>query len=277
MKKKKIAMICLCCFLIIGGLCACASNETNAEQQETLINDKQSEEQIETEDMIEKSDESLKLYTGLLGTETADGNISVTDDFLENINSVYIMGKTGTVNHGMTDISETQIRIMEWIDNEASTIGEFESFVSLLNAYWGEDGIVGSYDNMSEETYVWMDYNNSSYVACWHNDNKIKMNWQYDETLESSKEASDLKQIMQSLDGKEDSTVDDDVINKVLEDRQKKTPQIGMTAEEVRQSTWGEPQDINKTTYSWGVKEQWCYSGYRYIYFEDGVVTAIQE
>lgn len=187
------------------------------------------------------------------------------------------MGRTGTVNHGMTDISETQIRIMEWIDNEASTIGEFESFVSLLNAYWGEGGTVGSYDNMSEETYVWMDYNNYSYVACWHNDNKIKMNWQYDETLESSKEASDLRQIMQSLDGKEDSTVDDDVINKVLEDRQKKTPQIGMTAEEVRQSTWGEPQDINKTTYSWGVKEQWCYSGYRYIYFEDGVVTAIQE
>lgn len=277
MKKKKIAMIYLCCFLIVDGLCACATNKTNAEQQETLINDKQSEEQIETEDVIEKSDESLKLYTDLLGTETADGNISVTDDFLENINSVYIMGRTGTVNHGMTDISETQIRIMEWIDNETSTIGEFESFVSLLNAYWGEDGTVGSYDNMSEETYVWMDYNNSSYVACWYNDNKIKMNWQYDETLESSKEASDLKQIMQSLDGREDSTVDDDVINKVLEDRQKKTPQIGMTAEEVRQSTWGEPQDINKTTYSWGVKEQWCYSGYRYIYFEDGVVTAIQE
>lgn len=54
-------------------------------------------------------------------------------------------------------------------------------------------------------------------------------------------------------------------------------PQIGMTAEEVRQSTWGEPSDINKTTYAWGIKEQWCYSGYRYIYFEDGIVTAIQE
>lgn len=56
-----------------------------------------------------------------------------------------------------------------------------------------------------------------------------------------------------------------------------KAPAIGMTAAEVLASTWGEPEDINKTTYSWGVKEQWCYSGYRYIYLEDGIVTSISE
>ncbi len=39
----------------------------------------------------------------------------------------------------------------------------------------------------------------------------------------------------------------------------KEKPQIGMTSEEVLNSTWGEPEDINKHTYSWGVKEQWCY------------------
>lgn len=54
-------------------------------------------------------------------------------------------------------------------------------------------------------------------------------------------------------------------------------PQIGMTYEEVKSSTWGSPDDINKTTYEWGTTEQWCYSGYKYIYFENGVVTAIQE
>lgn len=54
-------------------------------------------------------------------------------------------------------------------------------------------------------------------------------------------------------------------------------PAIGMTAAQVRASTWGEPEDINKTTYAWGTREQWCYSGYRYIYFENGVVTAIHE
>lgn len=54
-------------------------------------------------------------------------------------------------------------------------------------------------------------------------------------------------------------------------------PQIGMTAQEVENSSWGMPQDKNITTYAWGTHEQWCYSGYRYIYFEDGYVTAISE
>lgn len=59
--------------------------------------------------------------------------------------------------------------------------------------------------------------------------------------------------------------------------QQKKEPAIGMTTSEVRNSTWGEPIDINKTTYEWGTTEQWCYPNYKYIYFDDGIVTAISE
>ena len=61
---------------------------------------------------------------------------------------------------------------------------------------------------------------------------------------------------------------------------EKKAPAIGMTADEVRQSTWGDPSDINKTTTKYGVREQWVYRSSvknKYIYFEDGLVTAIQE
>ena len=54
-------------------------------------------------------------------------------------------------------------------------------------------------------------------------------------------------------------------------------PKIGMTADEVKASNWGSPQKINKTTYEWGTTEQWCYPNNEYIYFEDGIVTAIQE
>lgn len=57
----------------------------------------------------------------------------------------------------------------------------------------------------------------------------------------------------------------------------KTKPSIGMTHEEVLESTWGEPYDINKTTYEWGTTEQWCYYGSKYIYFENGKVTTIQE
>lgn len=54
-------------------------------------------------------------------------------------------------------------------------------------------------------------------------------------------------------------------------------PHVGMTADEVRESTWGRPQKINKTTTKYGVDEQWVYPNYKYIYLEDGIVTAIQE
>ncbi|ANS76340.1 hypothetical protein AWM70_18630 [Paenibacillus yonginensis] len=54
-------------------------------------------------------------------------------------------------------------------------------------------------------------------------------------------------------------------------------PQIGMTKEKVEESRWGEPAKINKTTTEYGVHEQWVYGGGRYVYFEDGIVTSIQE
>ncbi len=64
---------------------------------------------------------------------------------------------------------------------------------------------------------------------------------------------------------------------KEKEEYEQNKPQIGMTATEVENSSWGKPKKINKTTYSWGVKEQWCYSNYRYVYLENGIVYAISE
>lgn len=55
-----------------------------------------------------------------------------------------------------------------------------------------------------------------------------------------------------------------------------KRPKIGMTPDEVRE-IWGNPKDINRTETAYGISEQWVYVGYRYVYFEDGFVTAIQD
>jgi len=42
--------------------------------------------------------------------------------------------------------------------------------------------------------------------------------------------------------------------------------------------SWGKPDKINKTTYSFGVREQWVYTQKNaYLYFEDGVLTAFSE
>lgn len=86
--------------------------------------------------------------------------------------------------------------------------------------------------------------------------------------------------ILNSYDGQVDayykiSEVPSSPVN--LNIPQKSAPAIGMTPDEVRNSYWGNPKEINKTTTAYGTSEQWVYSGYRYIYFDDGVVTAIQE
>ncbi|MCF8372011.1 MAG: hypothetical protein K9H64_10335 [Bacteroidales bacterium] len=51
--------------------------------------------------------------------------------------------------------------------------------------------------------------------------------------------------------------------------------QLGMT-KEMCELSWGYPVDINRTTVSGLVHEQWVYSYKNYLYFENGKLTAIQ-
>lgn len=53
------------------------------------------------------------------------------------------------------------------------------------------------------------------------------------------------------------------------------TVRIGFT-KAMCKDAWGEPEDINTSTGSWGVHEQWCYHNGSYLYFENGKLTAIQ-
>ncbi len=57
---------------------------------------------------------------------------------------------------------------------------------------------------------------------------------------------------------------------------EKPSPKIGMTKQEVLDSNWGKPNDINKTTTEYGTSEQWVYDKKGYIYFDDGLVSTIQ-
>lgn len=52
---------------------------------------------------------------------------------------------------------------------------------------------------------------------------------------------------------------------------------IGMTRDQVINGTnWGKPQKVNRTTTRYGTSEQWVYGDGNYLYFEDGVLTSIQ-
>lgn len=57
----------------------------------------------------------------------------------------------------------------------------------------------------------------------------------------------------------------------------KPEPSIGMTKEEILFSSWGSPVEKNILDSNSGTSEQWVYSLDKYIYFEDGLVTAIQK
>jgi hypothetical protein len=50
---------------------------------------------------------------------------------------------------------------------------------------------------------------------------------------------------------------------------------IGYSPGQVRASSWGAPQKVNLTTTANHVREQWVYPG-GHLYFDDGVLTAIQ-
>lgn len=55
-------------------------------------------------------------------------------------------------------------------------------------------------------------------------------------------------------------------------------PPIGCTKQEaLRYTKWSTPTDINKTTTKYGTHEQYCYSNFRYLYFDNDILTAIQD
>ncbi|MEK5149056.1 hypothetical protein MKX53_18915 [Psychrobacillus sp. FSL K6-4615] len=53
------------------------------------------------------------------------------------------------------------------------------------------------------------------------------------------------------------------------------SPSIGMTDEEVLETSWGKPKSINKTQTAYGVNEQWVYDR-GYLYFENHYLVTIQ-
>jgi len=57
--------------------------------------------------------------------------------------------------------------------------------------------------------------------------------------------------------------------------KKKSGVQIGMTMQDVKDSSWGRPRKANRTIMAYGVREQWVYDG-GYLYFEGDILTSIQ-
>lgn len=68
----------------------------------------------------------------------------------------------------------------------------------------------------------------------------------------------------------------DNIRNEKENINKKIDPFIGMSSDEVLNSTWGEPESKNITKTKYGKKEQWIYGNGKYVYVTNGFVTAIQ-
>lgn len=62
-----------------------------------------------------------------------------------------------------------------------------------------------------------------------------------------------------------------------LAKRRKEGINIGMTREDVLKSNWGRPERVNTTVTTRGTREQWVYGGSQYLYFDNGILTAVQQ
>ena len=100
---------------------------------------------------------------------------------------------------------------------------------------------------------------------------------------EVAKKKSDHKRVVEVLKPCYGVMTDGDAIALYLRSLDLRTKQekrkagvhLGMTKEDVISSSWGRPSKINKTHTSEGTREQWIYNN-NYLYFENGVLTAIQ-
>lgn len=59
-------------------------------------------------------------------------------------------------------------------------------------------------------------------------------------------------------------------------ERWKEGVSIGMTEQEVLDSSWGRPEHVNRTITAKGKDEQWVYGDGDYLYFQNGVLRTIQ-
>jgi hypothetical protein len=153
----------------------------------------------------------------------------------------------------------------------------------------------GKYDEISLECIGFetqIDFYNSARAFKKYEEFKNKKYVKKDGTYDYDEEMLDYSEIIKSLEDVSYIPVDiEKEVNELLTWGKSKSNyiseaeiqkenegkiSIGMTADEVLER-WGKPLDINKTITEHRVSEQWVYPNNQFLYFDDGVLTSIQQ
>ncbi|MBE9468502.1 MAG: hypothetical protein IMY72_09335 [Bacteroidetes bacterium] len=159
----------------------------------------------------------------------------------------YLESKEKNLNIRNISFTETKTRSKAKIKNKPDVFGDIIGYIP-------EGKIIKVYDYFDSYWLIEKDsikgYTSEMYLVNNQQMNKIKKNHDKDE----------IKKIY-----------GESVANKIFNH----SIWIGMTADIARLSI-GSPLEINRTTGSWGIHEQWVYKN-RYLYFENDKLTSWQD
>lgn len=141
-------------------------------------------ETINSQILVEETKTVLKPYIEVLGkVSSAAGVIELDLEDIENSNSVCIMGMTGWISHSYTDEKRLTPTVMDWCSNDTVSEAVFDEYIEKLNLLFGNMATMKSYDGISDESYVWIDDDNSCMVVSWYENEKISIRWYLEEVL----------------------------------------------------------------------------------------------
>ena len=184
---------------------------------------------------------------------------------------------------------------------------EADKINSVEGAYMNTSGNVTSlcWSNLKEKNGIAFNFNfdNEYYIFTYVNDRFTFYNTRESEIFNTNEQEVDIKETLQKIVNdnieffeflieyrdcvyKDIRAEESDIVLSINpnafvvralepEDKGEGEPEIGMTAEEVTNSTWGNPDRKNIDEYEFGIHQQWVYENRGYIYFEDGKVTSI--
>lgn len=255
--SRKMGIYLMCLTIVVACLTACENSPQSAGENSLVgelemvdaIPSSSSESDVVLDipedflDFQKYIGEDISLFGMEDGLEEYDGGIS------------FLYGHKGTVKVGVGWDGRTITRAVLTFEDKDSFLKEYDEISSRIKESFGEVSFdhngIKYYSGITDFDFV-ISRRAGSVAIAW-NDEKREI---YDE--ENPNAAEQQPSVTQGA----------------------KDPEIGMTAEQILESTWGEPSDINRTTTRYGASEQWVYntySGTKYIYLDDGIVTAIQE
>lgn len=308
MKKLIPSLVAL---TMLFSLCACGgSGVENTVQEETkpeeitLLQEIEQAETIEEIDVCDKRAKTDEEKAAVLSKwkEIMCANLSgyyYNREPMTNALKSYIgMGKNYKLedNRAVYIKSEQEVYFMPYSERELTEMGlTLEDIPSMENSRMycyslsGVDrsGLAATFTSLYVDERAYENYREMT--LWWNVEDGCVLFYDYfpDETTEAGQYAEDNSVIFTSREyysseesaiiAKQESEEETATYNEEKDTLKASNPKIGMTADEVKKCSWGYPDKINKDTYSWGVKEQWVYDDYGYVYLENGVVTSVSE